>query len=256
MNNHLKFGYEDEALKTWLTDDVAVIELKCSVYETIVDLAESGRLLTFIHSAEVDPRVSILLLTSSSDCFCSCKFSEFFDRIRPQKDAGGIQVDCAELRNQRLRYAHILKRLVMQLADFKKISAVTLRGQVVTPFFGASMAADIRFADQKMAYDPVHVRLGTHPGGALPFFLPLYIGYARAAEILLSGRGLEAAEALELGLINEILPEKDFLDQVIDRLKEFTRHHLPATLLSTKLLLTPARGGLERYFEQESALIF
>lgn len=256
MSRPQTFGFEDEALKTWLIDDVAVIKLKCSIYGTIVNLAESGRMLDLIHAAETDPQVHVLLLTSTSDCFCSCKFAEFFNETNPPKDSAMSQTDSAEMRNQRLRYAHVLKRIIMQLADFKKISAVTLRGEVVTPFFGASMAADIRFADPGMIYDPIHVRMGIHPGGALPFFLPLYIGYARAAEILLSGRGLNAREALSLGLINDIIPEEGFLDQVIERLKDFSRHHLPATLLSTKMLLAPCRAGLERYFEQESALIF
>jgi len=255
MTNLISFGYEDESLKTWKDEDVAIIELKDCVYGTITDLAESGRLLSFFHAAEIDPSVTILMLTSTTTCFSADKFATFLERIRPRSNGDEVMINESELRTQRLRYAHVLNRVVLQMADFKKISAVCLRGEVVTPFFGASLAADLRFVTPCMAYDPAHGRHGISPGGGLPFFLSLYIGYARASEILYSGRGLDARELLELGLINDIIPLEDFQTQCIIRLKEFSKSRARHTLLSTKMLLATARSGLNHYFEREAALI-
>ncbi len=255
MGNQVRFGFEDESLKTWLDEDVAIIELKSCVYGTITDLAESGRLLSFFHAAEIDPAVTILLLTSATDCFSADKFAAFFERIKPRSNGAAAMADESMLRSQRLRYAHVLNRVITQLAGFKKISAVSLMGEVVTPFFGASLAADIRFATADMVYDAAHVRHGIPPGGALPFFLPIHLGYARAAEILYSGRSLSAKELLDLGLLNEILPTEDFRPLCVTRLKVFSRDRTRQTLLSTKMLLAAARSGLGNYIERESALI-
>lgn len=255
MGNSLSFGFEDESLKTWLDDDIAVIELKSCVYGAITDLAESGRLLSFFHTAETDSRVSVLFLTSSSACFSADKFAAFYEQIKPKPNGDAVTGSDIELRSKRLRYSHVLNRVVGQLADFRKISAISLIGNVVTPFFGASLAADIRFVTEDMVYDPAHVRLGAHAGGGLPFFLPLYIGYGRASDILYRGLSLDAQALLELGLITDILPRDGFLDLCITRLKAFSSSMDKRTLLSTKMLLADARSGLSRFFEREAALI-
>lgn len=255
MNSTIRFGYEDEALKTWLRDDVAVIELKGCVYGTITDLAESGRLLSFFHAAEVNPEVTSLLLSASADCFSAEKFLSFFEKIKPREDGESLTAGEIEMRNQRIRYANVLNRVVTQLADFRKISVVCFRGNVVTPFFGVSLAADMRYVGPEMVFDPAHIRFGVHPGGALPFFLPLYLGYGKAAEILYNGRVMTARELLDLGLVNEMIGGEDFLESCMERLQEFSRSHNRKALLSTKMLLGDARRGLSRYLDREAALI-
>ena len=47
-------------------------------------------------------------------------------------------------------------------------------------------------------------KLGLHPGMAATHFLPKIVGPARAAELLLTGRLISAAEALEYGAVSEV----------------------------------------------------
>jgi 2-(1,2-epoxy-1,2-dihydrophenyl)acetyl-CoA isomerase len=106
-----------------------------------------------------------------------------------------------------------------------------------------------------MFFSPAHCRHGLHPTGALPFFLPRYVGQGKAAEIILKGEPLGAADALELGLVTEVLPADDFERRCVKALQPWCE--LPGeVILSSKLLLNHAnRIGLKRYFDTEAALL-
>jgi enoyl-CoA hydratase/carnithine racemase len=62
---------------------------------------------------------------------------------------------------------------------------------------GASLAADFRFASENTVLALCHLKLGVHPAGALPYFLPKYVNYANVYNILFSGKNISADEALE-----------------------------------------------------------
>ena len=252
MSQGQGFGFEDQALKGYLCDCVAVVHIQADSFATLTDLAESGRFLALFHEAEVDKQVRALLLLSQPSGFADTEYEKF---ICKAEEILGQPGEATHLKSQVIRHINILNRVVAQIADFKKILAVGLQGSVVTPFFGASLAADFRFANRDMFFSPAHCRHGLHPTGALPYFLPRYVGQGKAAEILFRGEPLNAVTALELGLLTEVLPSDDFEQRCIQALQPWCA--LPAeVILSSKLLLNHAnRLGLKRYFDTEAALL-
>ncbi len=246
------FDFEDQSLKAYLADGVAVLSVRVVSISAITDLAESGRFLALFHEAEVNNQVRALLLIGLPGGFADGEYEKF---ICQEEAVLGQPGQPTHLKTQIIRHINILNRVVTQMADFKKIFAVGLQGSVVTPFFGASLAADFRFASQDMFFSPAHCRHGLHPTGALPYFLPRYVGQAKAAEILFKGEPLDAAALLDLGLITEVLPGDDFERRTIQALQPWCA--LPGeVILSSKLLLNHAnRLGLKRYFDTEAALL-
>ena len=246
------FDFEDRSLRAYLSDGIAVVRIQVDSVATLTDLAESGRFLSLFHEAEVNNQVRALLLMGKPGGFADGEYEKF---ICHEEAALGQPGQATHLKTQVIRHINILNRIVTQMADFKKIFTVGLQGSVVTPFFGASLAADFRFASRDMIFSPAHCRHGLHPTGALPYFLPRFIGQSKAAEILFKGEPLDAATILALGLVTEVLPADDFECRCVKALQPWCE--LPSeVILSSKLLLNYAnRLGLKRYFDTEAALL-
>ncbi len=246
------FAFEDSSLKAYLSDGIVVVRIQAASFAALTDLAESGRFLALFHQAEINNQVRALLLMSQPGVFADNEYEKF---ICHEEAVLGQPGQATHLKTQVIRHINILNRVVTQIADFKKIFAFGLQQSVVTPIFGASLAADFRFASRDMVFSPAHCRHGLHPTGALPYFLPRFIGQGKAAEILFKDEPLEAAAALELGLVTEVLPADDFERRCINALQPWCE--LPGeVILSSKLLLNHAnRLGLKRYFDTEAALL-
>lgn len=79
--------------------------------------------------------------------------------------------------------------------------------------FSLALAADIRIASPEARFNAAFVRIG--PSGddwGWSYFLRRLVGLARASEILLIGRFLNAAEAAEIGLVSAVVPAADLLE--------------------------------------------
>lgn len=97
-----------------------------------------------------------------------------------------------------------------------------LHGDTVGGGFGLALASDIR-----IAADGIRIGAPFTPIGlagcdmSAGWFLPRYLGLGKATELMLTGRLLSSGEALELGLVNRVVPADSFeatVDEWVDRL--------------------------------------
>jgi len=70
-----------------------------------------------------------------------------------------------------------------------------------------ALCCDLRVAAESAVFQSTWVRAGLVPGMGGAHHLPHVVGSARAASMLLLGRSVTAAEALESGLVNEVVPD-------------------------------------------------
>lgn len=79
--------------------------------------------------------------------------------------------------------------------------------------FSLALAADIRLAAPEARFNAAFVRIGLSGGDCgSSYFLPRLIGLARASEILLTGRFVDAAEAAAIGLVTAVVPAGELLE--------------------------------------------
>ena len=78
-----------------------------------------------------------------------------------------------------------------------------------------ALACDIRYAARSARLGAPFVRLGMHPGMAATWLLPEAIGLAAARDLLLTGRTVDADEALRLGLVSRVVDDASFRDEVL-----------------------------------------
>ncbi|HEU4598406.1 MAG TPA: enoyl-CoA hydratase-related protein, partial [Solirubrobacterales bacterium] len=151
--------------------------------------------------------------------------------------------------DDRLRRHYNPNALAIHRLEKPVIAAVN--GACAGAGLSLAAAADIRLASEKASFVPAFVNLGLIPDAGGSWFLPRVLGYSRALEWLVSGRRLDAAAALEIGLVSEVSAP----DALVDRAAELARS-LAAWpgegVGATKRLLQQALGStLEDQLERE-----
>jgi enoyl-CoA hydratase len=76
-------------------------------------------------------------------------------------------------------------------------------------------ACDLRIASQHAVFGTPEAKVGLLPGGGSISRLPRQIPYAKAMEMLLVGRSFSASEALDMGLLNQVVPHEALLEQAL-----------------------------------------
>jgi enoyl-CoA hydratase len=115
-----------------------------------------------------------------------------------------------------------------------------------------ALACTLRVVSQSSSFGLPEVAMAQTPGGGGTQRLPRLIGAGRALDVILSGRKLDAAEALQYGLVNAVLPDEDFAEGAVAYAQRIARQDR-ATVLAGKRLVLDGLGlsladglGLER----------
>ncbi|MFD9552361.1 enoyl-CoA hydratase/isomerase family protein [Nocardia salmonicida] len=105
------------------------------------------------------------------------------------------------------------------------------------------LLSDIVLAsDTALFQDSVHFQTGGVPGDGVHVLWPMWIGPNRARHFLLTGREIDAGEALDLGLVAEVLPQDQLMDRALEIARRMTQRHM-LTLRYSRLALT---NGIRR----------
>ena len=78
--------------------------------------------------------------------------------------------------------------------------------------FSLALACDIRIASETAFVACAYGRIGASPDGGMTYFLPRVVGPSRALEILLEDPNMTAADALEQGLVSEVVAPEDLIE--------------------------------------------
>lgn len=114
-----------------------------------------------------------------------------------------------------------------------------------------AMACDLRLAAQGTKLSVNFVKLGLHPGMGATWLLPRLVGPARAAELLMTGRQIDAVEAARIGLVNEVVPA----DRLLERAREVAQELAAAGPVAVRQVKQSLRAddGLEAALDAEAA---
>ena len=122
------------------------------------------------------------------------------------------------------------------------MTIAAVHGHAIGAGFQLALACDIRVAAEDAQFTMAETSLGLVPDltGTLP--LVRAVGYARAAEICLTGRRVAAEEALRIGLVNSVVA-LDALPAVVDELVATLLRPAAGAMRETLALLAAAADG-------------
>jgi enoyl-CoA hydratase len=185
---------------------------------------------------EADPR--ILIIAGSTEVFAS-------------------GADIAELRDRTAADAleGINSRVFDRIAKLPMPVVAAIDGWALGGGAELAYAADIRIAGEGLKIGNPETGLGIIAAAGATWRLPAIVGSALAAELLLTGRTLDAAEALAAGLVSRVVPSGELLAAAHEIADRIARNDPLATRL-TKTLLAAPRSAHPAIDEQTQALLF
>lgn len=149
-----------------------------------------------VASLRDDPELRAVVVTGEGKSFSA---GGDFDLLEARTKTPGEQ-------NRRAMRDFYAKYLAVRRLRVPTIAA--LHGHAIGAGLCFAMACDIRLAAAGTKLGVTFVRVGLHPGMGATFLLPALVGRAAAAELLLTGRVVDAERAAALGLVSEVLPDE------------------------------------------------
>ena len=179
-----------------VVDDVAVIRLNEPSVLNAMSQRMGEELLDACWRAPKEARAMVLGSIGRAFCAGANLNDQGIDLADSQRDLGG-QLD------------GVFNPIIYQMrtADIPVVTAV--RGAAVGVGCGIAIAGDLIVAGESAFFYQAFRHVGLSPDGGSSYLLTKSIGRARAMEMMLLGPKLEAAKALEWGLINRVAPDAE-----------------------------------------------
>jgi len=127
--------------------------------------------------------------------------------------------DIAEMRNMPPAEAYALStrahRVFDKLENLPMPTIAAINGFALGGGTEVVLSCDIRIASDRAKFSAPEVSLGITPGFGGTQRLPRAIGTAKALEMMLTGRMIDAQEAAAMGLVNRVVPHEELWDEVL-----------------------------------------
>jgi 2-(1,2-epoxy-1,2-dihydrophenyl)acetyl-CoA isomerase len=118
---------------------------------------------------------------------------------------------------------------------------------------GLVAMADLAVAAESAKFSLAYTGVGLTPDGGNSYFLPRIVGHKRAMELVLTNRSLTAAEALDWGLVNKVVPDAELMAEAGKLAARLASGPRAALAQARRLLRSEA--SLEAQLEDESRTI-
>jgi 2-(1,2-epoxy-1,2-dihydrophenyl)acetyl-CoA isomerase len=250
--------FENDDIQMSIDDHLAIVKIlsKNPWLNLFTDLEKTEEINQLYQRVEKDDSIKGLLFLNNPDCFDESAYINFLAEI------SGKDVDTFRFRKfsdfehevDRAREIVVTQQFILRMAGYRKLTFSGSLGNVSTPFIGAGMSLDFRFASRGDYFTFPHIKFGLHPTGALPFWLPYYVNKSKVDEILFSGRDLSVEEAMELGIIHQVFPGEGFHERCIAEAKSISDISR-TTIRLTKELRQDYRKELNKYFTTEKKFV-
>ena len=202
-------------------------------------------LLEKFAKVQADPEVSVMILTGAGSAFCAG------GDIKAMKDPDGV------FRKEPLAaaqsYVDGVQKLPQALYNLDIPTIAAVNGAAVGAGCDLTMMCDMRIASEKAKFGEVFLNLGIIPGDAGSWFLLRRLGHQRAADLTFSGRMVAADEALEIGMVLEVVPHDTLLERARERAAVIAAKPPRAVRIAKRLMRNAERMDLPDFLNSAAA---
>jgi methylglutaconyl-CoA hydratase len=175
----------------------------------------------------------VVVLTGAGSAFCSGMDLEHLKSLNDQRP------------EEQRADAESIMWMMRRLYDLAKPTVAAVNGPAIAGGTGLATLCDFTLAapEAKLAY--TEVKIGFIPAVVSVFLLEM-VGEKKAKDLLLSGRTLDAKEALALGLVNEVVAEGQLMTRVQELTGRLIKNSPESMSAIKKLLSSCAKDRLDR----------
>jgi len=200
----------------------------------------------------------VLILRGAGRAFCAgldLKESNILERRKkPPEFKKFYFLDVPESVKSRWYFQQRISQIIVKMRKISQPIIAIIQGPASGGGFTLTLASDVRIASENARFNNAFIKIGVS-GADLgsTYFLPRLIGLSRAAEILYTGRFVDAEEAERIGLVLKVVKEEELFDVAIDLAKNMLAKS-PLGLRMTKdaINLTLDAPSLETMIQLEN----
>jgi enoyl-CoA hydratase/carnithine racemase len=164
----------------------------------------NGAIIDALDGAASDKAIRCVVVTGKGGCFCSGL---------DLKAAAGIAGSVDNLEEHMRKYFHGLIRAVRRV---EKPVVALVDGAAAGFGCDLALACDLRIGTERTRIGEIFVKRGLMPDGGGTWSLQRIVGTAKALELMFTGDMLDANQALQLGLVNRLVPSAEAEQQTWD----------------------------------------
>ena len=192
-------------------DELAVVTIDRPAQSNALDSATARALAGAIQ--EVSGRARAVILTGEGRAFCAGGDLTELERWS----------DLSEEEIGAFLYSGF-QGMVRAIRSSPAIVIAAVNGAAVGAGMDLALACDVRIASESARFGQVWVRLGVIPGTGGAYLTQALVGPGKAAELLLTGDVIDAAESLRIGLVNRVVPDASLLEEARALAGRILRH--------------------------------
>ena len=185
-----------------------------------------------------DAAVRVIELTGEGKAFCS-----------------GQDLKAATQQEKRSFYESLHKRynpIIRAMRNLPKPIVCKLNGVAAGAGCSIALACDIIVASEEAVLTEVFINIGLVPDSGSSYFLPRLTGMAKAFELCAMGSKIKSQEALEIGLINKVVPAVELDSAVKSYLDYFSNAPTKSIGLIKKMLNKSINSTLDEMLDYEA----
>ena len=184
-----------------------------------------------------------LIVTGAGKAFCAGGDVSWFRK--------GIEDPDHDISAEVRRGADALHAAIIDLRRVEQPVIAAVNGPAAGAGFSLALACAFRISAEGAFFAPAYGRIGASPDGGMTYFLPRVLGPSKALELLLDDPNLPAADALELGLVSEVLPAEELMDRARERAAKLGRLAPHYVKMAKRLVGVSIENGLAEHLQLE-----
>lgn len=162
-----------------------------------LDAEHAGALRRVAADLRGDRSVRCVVVTGAGPAFCS------------GADLGALRAQPAPGTLGRRELLGEYYRAFLDVADLPMPTIAAVNGPAIGAGLNLALACDLRIAAESARFGATFTRLGIHPGGGVLHALTRLVGPGYAAELVFTAEPVDAGRALEMGLVNRVVPDAE-----------------------------------------------
>lgn len=218
-------------------DGIFVITIDRPERRNALDPQTVAELHTVVDLIDGDPSVRVVVLTGTGASFCAGadlkSLPTDFTLSTATSTAALLAATDSEV-VRTLAAQELMASLFERIHRLRQPVIGAVNGHAVGGGFALALACDIRIACPEALFGAVFIRHGvSNCDMGTSYHLPRLVGAARSAELLLTGRVFDAAEAQRIGLVYDVVPVERLLDAALAKAAEIAANS-PLAVWMTK----------------------
>jgi len=234
---------EYKALRFEVRDGVGWVTLSRPEVGNAINREMALELLDVSLRCDEDPGVRAVVLTGSGPMFCTG------GDLKSLATAGE---DLPRLLKELTTYFHAA---VSRFSRREAPVSAAVNGTAAGAGMSLVCACDLAVAVQSARFVMAYTRAGLTPDGSGTYFLPRLVGVRRALELTLTNRMLSAQEALEMGIVNRVVPDESLASEVESLARQLAEGPTRAYGGAKRLIYQSWQESLEPQMEWEARTI-